>query len=132
MSNATMLGARVPLLETDLPSIQLQHLSSGIDLSISLPESLAGEAGVITGYTEWTGRWQGHDLSVGWDWAFADEKILLLHPDELRSNAQVVGRDGVAASAARTRLHLAAWIETLPWREGAVSLLIQRNRRPAL
>lgn len=121
----------VQVAELDLPRIQLKHLSSAIDSSISLPESLADVPDALTGYTEWTAQWQERGLSIGWDWAFASERILLIHADEIRSNIQVMGQDGVPASATQTRRHLAAWIETLPWRDDAVSQLIQRNRRPA-
>jgi hypothetical protein len=121
----------VQIAENDLPKIQLKHLSSAIDTSISLPESLAELLEVLTGYTEWIGRWQERCLTIGWDWAFANERILLIHADEIRSNIQVLGSDGTPASAAQTRLQLAAWIETLPWRDDAVTQLIQRNRRPA-
>jgi len=121
----------VQIAEADLPKIQLKHLSSAIDSSISLPASLADLFDVLTGYTEWNGRWQERGLTIGWDWAFANERILLIHADEIRSNIQVIGEDGVPTSALQTRRHLAAWIETLPWRDDAVTQLIQRNRRPA-
>ena len=121
----------VQIAELDLPRVQLKHLSSAIDPSISLPDSLADILDVLTGYTEWTGRWQERGLTLGWDWAFSNERILLIHADEIRSNIQVIGQNGVPASALQTRRHLAAWIETLPWRDDAVSQLVQRNRRPA-
>jgi hypothetical protein len=121
----------VQIAELDLPRIQLKHLSSAIDPSISLPESLVELLDTLTGYTEWTGQWQERSLTIGWDWAFANERILLIHADEIRSNIQVIGKDGVPASATQTRKHLATWIETLAWRDDAVSQLIQRNRRPA-
>jgi Domain of unknown function (DUF4902) len=121
----------VQIAESDLPRIQLRHLSSAIDPSISLPESLAEISDVLTGYTEWTGRWQAQGLTIGWDWAFSNERILLIHAGEIRSNIQVIGKDGAPASAMQTRQSLAAWIETLPWRDDAVSQLVQRNRRPA-
>jgi len=121
----------VQIAELDLPRVQLKHLSSAIDPSISLPDSLADILDVLTGYTEWTGRWQERGLTLGWDWAFSNERILLIHADEIRSNIQVIGQNGVPTSALQTRRHLAAWIETLPWRDDAVSQLVQRNRRPA-
>lgn len=119
------------IAEKDLARIQLKHLSSAIDPSIALPESLADFLEVLTGYTEWVGRWHERGLTIGWDWAFANERILLIHENEIRSNIQVVGRNGAPTSATQTRRHLATWIETLPWRNDAVSQLIQRNRRPA-
>jgi hypothetical protein len=121
----------VQIPESDLRTIQLKHLSSAIDPSISLPASLADVLDVLTGYTEWVGRWHERDLTIGWDWAFANERILLIHVDEIRSNIQVTGTDGAPAAAMQTRRHLATWIETLPWRDDSVSQLVQRNRRPA-
>lgn len=121
----------VQIAELDLPKVQLRHLSSAIDPSISLPESLADLIDVLTGYTEWIGHWQERGLTIGWDWAFANERILLIHASEIRSNIQVIGNDGTPASLAQQRAHLAAWIETLPWRDDAVTQLVQRNRRPA-
>lgn len=121
----------VQIAETDLPRVQLKHLSSAIDPSISLPEVLLDLTDVLTGYTEWIGQWQERGLTIGWDWAFSNERILLIHANEIRSNIQVIGHDGAPASVAQQRTHLAAWIETLPWRDDAVSQLVQRNRRPA-
>jgi uncharacterized protein DUF4902 len=121
----------VQIARSELPGIQLKHLSSAIDPSISLPAALADVLDVLTGYTEWIGRWQERGLTMGWDWAFANERILLIHEDEIRSNIQLIGQDGLPASAMQTRRELANWIETLPWRDDAVSQLIQRNRRPA-
>ena len=74
----------VQIAESDLPRIQLRHLSSAIDPSISLPESLADIPDVLTGYTERTGRWQEKGLTIGWDWAFSNERIHLIHADEIR------------------------------------------------
>jgi len=121
--------ADAQIAEKGLPRIQLKHLSSAIDPSISLPASLADLLDVLTGYTEWIGRWQERCLTIGWDWAFANERIHLIHKDEIRSNIQVIGKDGVPAPAMQTRKHLATWIEAFPWRD-AVSQLIQQNRRP--
>jgi hypothetical protein len=130
MGTDTTPGGYVQLGEVDLSSIQLQHLTSAIDMSISLPEGLAASTGVITGYTEWIGRWKDRSLSIGWDWAFADEVLSLIHVNEIRSNLQLVCEKGVPLSAAQCRLRLASWLETLPWRDGAVRELVHRNRRP--
>jgi hypothetical protein len=124
-------GGYVQLPEADLPSIQLEHLTSAIDMSISLPETLAASSNIITGYTEWIGRWKNRDLSIGWDWAFVNGGLILIHADEIRSNIQVIGGDGVPTSRSKTMAHLAAWIEALPWRDGVPRELVQRNRRPA-
>jgi hypothetical protein len=124
-------GGYVDIAETDLQRVQLEHLASAIDMSISLPEALVASGDVITGYTEWIGRWQHRGLSIGWDWAFVNKGILLIHAEAIRSNIRIIGTDGVPATAAHMRAHLAAWLETLPWRDGAVSQLVRRNRRPA-
>jgi hypothetical protein len=130
MGTDSMSAGYVQLLETELPGMRLEHLTSAIDMSISLPETVVCSSEVITGYTEWVGRWHEQGVSIGWDWAFIEERIVLIHPDEIRSNVQVLGTNGVPVSASRARMKLAAWLETLPWRDGAVRELVQRNRRP--
>jgi hypothetical protein len=118
------------LFISQLPELQLVHRTSAIDMSISLPEALDLSEHIITGYTEWTARWRDSEVSIGWDWAFANETILLIHSDEIRSNVRLVGTDRAPTSPDSTRRHLASWLETHPWREGVVRELVRRNRRP--
>lgn len=123
-------GVYVQIPEFELPGIQLEHLTSAIDISISLPQGdLSSDT--LTGYTEWVAKWQARQVSIGWDWAFSNETVILIHADEIRSNVLLLGENGAPRSPGATRRRLVEWVETLLWREGAVRALIQRNRRPA-
>lgn len=105
---------RVP--RSGLPLIQVFHLASEIDMSIALPLGVTdATADVVTGFTEWVGRWRDAQISVGWDWGVMAGEIIVLHPAEIRTNVQLVMEDGSYASAMLTRVHLLSWIETLPW-----------------
>jgi hypothetical protein len=115
---------------TQLPDVRLKHLTSAIDMSIRLPETVAYSSHLLTGYTEWTACWNGQDISVGWDWAFVNSEVILIHADEIRSNVQLFEDDGTTTSPAKTRHYLAIWLESLPWRDGSVRQLVQRNWRP--
>src|SRR5665213_3232041 len=120
----------IRLYETQLGDLSLDHLTSAIDMSISLPEEFAGLADIITGHTEWVAPWQGREISIGWDWACINDMIRLIHADEIRSNIRLISKDDVPTSSVRTRTVLVDWIETLSWRDGGVRALVQRNRPP--
>jgi hypothetical protein len=116
--------------KSELPQLRLDHRASAIDQSIALPEGLAGAAAeVISGYTEWVGTWQGEQVSIGWDWAFVDGSIVFLHPIEIRTNLLLIAPDGLGESPILTRVHLHEWLESLPWREGAIQDLV-RSQQP--
>jgi hypothetical protein len=114
---------RIP--KAELPKVQLEHLSSAIDLSIGIPPGFAPAASdVLTGYTEWAGSWRGRDISVGWDWALLAGVIVVLSPATIRTNVRVIMEDGLLAPSMLTRIVLFEWIETLPWRDPAVVELL--------
>jgi hypothetical protein len=122
--------AYVRMRRTELPQLRIHHLTSAIDQSIALPEGLAAApAEVISGHTEWVGTWHGAQVSIGWDWAFVDDTIIFLHPIEIRTNLQLIAPDDLAESPILTRVHLHEWLESLPWREGAIQDLV-RGQRP--
>jgi Domain of unknown function (DUF4902) len=119
----TASGTRAPvgyvqMRRAELPQLHIKHLTSAVDQSIALPEGLAS-AVVVSGYTEWVGIWHCERVSIGWDWAFADDSILFLNPIEIRTNLLLIAPDGVAQSPILTRVHLHEWLESLPWRDGA-------------
>lgn len=119
---------RIP--EYALPTLPLEHVTSAIDMSIALPEHLADvPTEVISGYTEWIGNWTGTDITIGWDWGFLNAEVVLLNAAEIRSNIQLLNPTGIPQSNGRCRLSLARRLETLPWRDGAIRTLIQRNCR---
>jgi hypothetical protein len=122
---------RIP--EAELERLHLEHLTSAVDMSISLPKEIAElSPGAISGYTEWVATWCGMRVTIGWDWAIVGERPILIHANEIRTNVQLISKSGVARSRASTRMRLAKWLETLPWREGPIHELIQWNaRRPS-
>ena len=130
MGIGTQARGYIQISVTQLPDVDLRHLTSAIDTSISLPETLTSSRHVISGYTEWTASLNGHELSIGWDWAFTNAEVTLIHADEIRTNVQLIEEDGTAASPAKTRQYLAIWLDSLPWRDGALRELVQRNWRP--
>src|SRR5690348_848466 len=71
--------------EGALTELRIEHLTSAIDMSVGLPQSVVDLApNAISGYTEWVATWCGADVSLGWDWAYARGQILMLHPEEIR------------------------------------------------
>lgn len=120
------LDGHVRIAEADLPGLRIRHLTSEVDPSIAVPERLLGFAPeVITGYTEWVGTFGGAQVSLGWDWGSFRGDIFLLSPAEIRTNIQLVAEDGSAESPMLCRMHLARWLESVPWRETAVVDLVQ-------
>jgi Domain of unknown function (DUF4902) len=109
--------AYVRIRETELRELRVEHLASAVDPSIAVPREMAAQsAEVITGYTEWEGTWRGTGVTLGWDWALLRGRVRLLSVAEIRTNIQVVSRDGTVRSPDASRGLLARWIETLPWR----------------
>lgn len=111
---------RVPTSE--LPTIQLRHLMSEKDLSITGPDGFA--ATVITGITEWVGSWRNETISVGWDWGVVDGVVVMLTHNEIRTNIQLISESRRPESPTIGKIHLFHWIETLPWREVAINDLL--------
>jgi hypothetical protein len=108
----------VRIAEADLPTLRIQHLTTAIDMSIALPDALAGASGAVTtGYTEWTGAWHDATVSLGWDWGFHRNTVLMLHPTEVRTNIQLIAADGLPRSPVLCRIRLAQWLDSVPWRE---------------
>jgi hypothetical protein len=97
-----------------LSTIQLTHLVSERDLSIALPE---GAGATLTGLTEWVGSWCGMTLSVGWDWAVVEGALVVLNPQEIRTNIQLIAATGDPEPTEVARIRLLHWIESMPWRE---------------
>lgn len=107
-----------------LAEVDLRHLISEKDVTIAVP----GGGATITGITEWVGEWRDQTVSIGWDWAVVDGVIVLVSPNEIRTNIQLVSRTGSAEPAALAQIHLFHWIESLPWRGGAVEELLAGER----
>lgn len=120
------LQAYALISRADLPQLELEHLCSEVDETIGLPERFAAlSAELISGFTEWVATWRGKQVSVGWDWVAVHGDIQMLQPTEIRTNIRLIAEDGSPESALLTRLHLAEWLETVPWRTGAISDLVR-------
>lgn len=115
--------ARIPL--SALSSVRLRHLVSEVDSTIAVSERESGGAIPTTGITEWIGSWRDITISVGWDWTVLADKIVLLHPSEIRTNIQLVGENGCPERLSIARLHLLFWIESHPWQQNANDALSQ-------
>jgi hypothetical protein len=109
---------KIPLAE--LSAVQIRQLLSEKDGSIAVPEGTSG-ATAITGITEWVGSWHSETVTVGWDWGVVDGLVVLLNPQEIRTNIQLIAADERPLPAKVAQMHLFHWIESLPWREVAVN-----------
>lgn len=107
-----------------LAQVELRHLISEKDVTIAVP----GGGATITGITEWVGQWHSQTVSIGWDWAVVDGIIVLVSPSEIRTNIQLISRTGSSEPPAIAQIHLFHWIESLPWRGGAVQELLAGER----
>jgi hypothetical protein len=108
---------RIPTHE--LRDVELRHMVSKRDCGRSVS---AGAK--ITGLTEWAGSWCNRSLSIGWDWAVIDGIAVLVSPHEIRTNIELVGRDGRPAPLVVAQIYLVHWIETVPWRSRAIDELL--------
>jgi hypothetical protein len=98
-----------------LPGVELIHLASDRDPSIATGDDTSPTT--ITGYTEWVGLWENMTITIGWDWAVVKGAIVVLNPNEIRTNILLVSPDGVAEPAAIAKIHLFHWIDSMPWRQ---------------
>lgn len=112
---------RVPVSE--LSAVQIRQLLSRRDVSIAVPASTSAAA-AITGITEWVGTWQNEAISVGWDWAVINGVVVLLSPNEIRTNIQLISPDHRPVPRMMAQIYLYHWIESIPWREIAVNDLL--------
>ena len=116
---------RIPI--SALPSVELRHLVSEKDLSIAaLGEERSGVT--ITGYTEWVGSWQDLAVSVGWDWGVMQDVIVVLNPNEIRTNVQLISENCHPEQPMLARIHLLNWIESMPWRQIAIQGLLANDK----
>src|SRR5690349_10046856 len=113
---------RIPTHE--LYRVQLRHLVSERDSSIATPPGM-GQNMLITGITEWVGTWDGHSVSVGWDWGVVDGIVVLLSQKEIRTNIQLVSQDESPLPPCIAQIHLFHWLESMPWREFGVNELLR-------
>jgi hypothetical protein len=120
---ATSSDGYVRIPTSALRTVQLRHFVSEIDPTIGIVAGAAADT-TITGITEWVGVWNEMTVSVGWDWGVLQGVVVLLNPNEFRTNILLIGADGRPESPAIARIHLLDWIESLPWRQDAISDLL--------
>lgn len=109
---------RVWLPVSALPTTTLRHLISGVDPTITAVD--IAEKPVTTGFTEWVGTWNNKTITVGWDWGIVSGDLVLINPKEIRSNVVLVSDERRALPAEQSRSKMLQWIDSLPWREGAI------------
>lgn len=123
-----MVTGYIRIAERELCQLRIHHLASAVDSSIAVPEAMGDvPAGTVTGFTEWVGTWRESRVSLGWDWAYIRNEILLLNPSEIRTNIQLIAQDGVAKPPILARMRLAHWLDTMPWRPAAIRELVQNE-----
>lgn len=99
-----------------LAEVRLTHLVSEKDMSIAVPPGM-DPGGAPTGITEWVGSYAGMTLSLGWDWGMLQGVLVVLNPNEIRTNILLLSDEGRALQPAVARIRLLDRIESLPWRE---------------
>ncbi len=121
----------VRLPQSALPTLQIHHAASALDLSIGTSKNIGPLAAdnEITGYTEWIGAWRDRKISVSWDWCVVRDVIVVLDPTEIRTNIQLIGDRGCIESPLVSRIHILEWIEILPWREVSITNIIAQFRQ---
>jgi hypothetical protein len=115
---------RIPT--SSLDSIELRHLESAKDMTIASEDGALDET-TITGLTEWTGAWHGEPISIGWDWAVVGGVVIVLNPNEIRTNIRLVTNSGSDEPSALNKIRLLHWIESIPWREIAIKNLLDED-----
>ena len=121
MNDYSISDGRVRIPIAALRTIELRHLVSAKDPTIAASDPHAS----IIGYTEWVGTWSGSTISLGWDWGVVHSLVLVVNPNEIRSNISLVSADSLVEPPGRTRIHLLEWIESIPWRETAIEPLLR-------
>jgi Domain of unknown function (DUF4902) len=117
---------RVPT--TELQAIQLTHLHSEEDPTLASLDGSLPKGNTVLGITEWVGTWRDLTVTVGWDWCRLHGAIVVLSPNEIRTNIQLVAPDGRAERRELAKIHFLHWVESQPWRELAIySLLAERD-----
>jgi hypothetical protein len=114
---------RVPTAE--LSSVRLSHLLSEKDPTIGVL-SHAGTI-TITGFTEWVGSWQGHTVTVGWDWGALMGALVVLNASEIRTNILLIARDGQPEPPPLAKIHLLEWVDSHPWSETVVDDVLAKE-----
>jgi hypothetical protein len=107
----------IRLPRAQLPSVQLEHLISGLDEDRPAMSPDGAVPTSITGYTEWLSKEQAVVISIGWDWQMdagaGGMKLTMLF--EPRSNIMLQDESGNDLGHVQTAATLAEWIDTRDW-----------------
>ena len=116
---------------SQLRSANLHQLESALDPSIAVPEEIASSPDdVITGFSEWAGSYGKLNLSIGWDWGLVAGALVVLNPGEIRTNILLINDQGYDESRLFTRMRIVELIESLPWRDHAMQLILAGGHKP--
>jgi len=116
---------------SQLRSANLHQLESALDPSIAVPEEIASSPdGLITGFSEWAGSYGKSNLSIGWDWGLVGGSLVVLNPAEIRTNILLINDQGYDESRLFTRMQLLQLIESLPWRDDAMKMILAGGHKP--
>lgn len=109
----------VRIRRSELATVSLQHVASGIDLSLAATEwsGTPAQTGILAGYTEWRATWHALEVSVSWSWGSSQALLFVLNPAGIKANIQLLDDAGNVESFLLSRAHLLEWIEALPWRD---------------
>lgn len=111
----------VRIRRSELAAVCLQHVASGIDLSVAATGSGGAgapvQAGLLAGYTQWGATWQALQVYVRWNWGISQNLLFVLNPAAIKANIQLLDDTGSVESFLLSRAHLFECIEALPWRD---------------
>ncbi len=103
---------------SDLLSINLIHLVSGLDDDDPLASHRCGSVTSIMGYTEWVGGKQEESISLGWDWHMEQDvcgEVTCARVGFPRSNIMLVDSENRDYGWDRNLEILATVVDAIPW-----------------
>ena len=121
------LPPAVRLRRAELAAICLQHIVSGIDLSLAVTEGsgLSAHGNVLAGYTQWGAMWRDAKVNVRWNWGLSQDLLFVLNPAAIKANILLLNDAGATESFMRSRAHLLEWIEALAWQDTVRNVIAQ-------
>ncbi|MBC5767568.1 DUF4902 domain-containing protein [Ramlibacter albus] len=113
---------RVRLKTEPLRTIVFEHVCTLQDLSILDDSNHIGEPPVSAGMTEWQARFDGHLLSLSWDWMRTKDGTLIADTSvPPRSNLQPIDARGYDRTEHDTHAILWSVIGAMSWQPAARS-----------
>lgn len=103
---------------SDLLSVNLIHLISGLDDDDSLVPYRCGSVTSIMGYTEWIGGEPGAPISLGWDWHLEQDvcgDVTCVRAGLPRSNIMLVDSANRDYGWDRNLEILSIVVDAMPW-----------------